>query len=138
MMFATRRLDIPLIGDRRVNCTVSASTVGSLSTVGDTRTSGTAADADRGTRSARVPTVVLRISPLSPSEVELNAEFHQAPVERLRGLTEDAAGGRRAERSVRTVVIHHGTGIEHIIDVDVGASARAAEPEDLGGAQIEL
>src|SRR5262245_39847416 len=106
MMFATRRLDIPLIGDRRVNCTVSASTVGSLSTVGDTRTSGTAADADSGTRSARVPTVVLRISPLSPSEVELNAEFHQAPVERLRGLTEDAAAVRRTERSVRTVLIH--------------------------------
>src|SRR5262249_33865576 len=138
MMFSTRRFDIPLTGDRRVNCTVPTSTVGSLCTVGDTRTSGTAADAESGTRSARVPIVVLRISPFSPSEVELNAEFHQPPVERLRWLTEDAAGGRRAERSVRTVVIHHGTGIEHVIDVDVGPGPRATDAEDLAGAQIEL
>src|SRR5439155_19620157 len=72
------------------------------------------------------------------SEVELEAELHQASVENLRWLTEDTAGGRRAERPEGAVVIHHGTGIEQIVEVDVGLDLPAAEPEALAGSPNEL
>src|SRR5262249_41166706 len=72
------------------------------------------------------------------SEVELGAEFYQACVENLRRLPEDAASGRRAERPVGAVVIHHGAAVEHIVEVGVGLDLPAADPEDFAGAQIEL
>src|SRR5438128_2539543 len=77
---------------------------------------------------ASKPTVCLR---MVSSEVELEAEFRQASIEDLRGLLEDTAGSRRGKRPVGVVVIQHGTGIEQIVEIDVGLDPPAAEPEDL-------
>src|SRR5262245_57467328 len=69
--------------------------------------------------------------PVAPtSEVVLNAEFHQSPVEDLRRLL--------PRRVIRAVDIQRTTAVEQVVNVEIGLHPMPSATKDLAAADVNL